>query len=447
MADRADAERTVRPMSKSRLVALLTAGALVIASALYVGVAATGNSASFKTRLASFEKCTLERPNNDSREFRAFYKLQQTCVETSLGKLESVEQVKAAMALLYANSKKNDYARSACHDLAHAVGSWVFDTIGDEGLIQGYTDCGFGYYHGFMQRSMEKIEPMARVAALQTFCEEYSDLRLRPDVKLSSEDTFQIDETLYFFCSHGVGHSIAAHVDTIEEGIEICEYVDKDFEGRPNTWDRTTVMDGRTYNMERPSVECYAGFMNEHMLQRMSRQEQPEEVSEVVSTCEQVPNEYRVKCAGYMSNYSKIKLTTLVEECNTIGNDLIRMGCWSGVGFRGADILFDLNVDPSAKDLLGGYSSDLLLSDPAGAAAFIDRLCRDDEEFTCAERVILETSQRSQRPEAMAAICELVKNEEHRWFCSNAVGVTASLQGGEDQGSKPDSPPSTPPQG
>lgn len=87
-----------------------------------------------------------------------------------------------------------------CHDTMHGVGDFIYDTYketGDPILHPGTSYCGYGFYHGFIERMIE--EEGSYTASVQ-YCERIAEdpRHLAPGYGQQAQNA----------CQHGFGHSL-----------------------------------------------------------------------------------------------------------------------------------------------------------------------------------------------------------------------------------------------
>jgi hypothetical protein len=418
-------------MRNIRIWAIIATFAVTITAVMFVVRVSDGENISFAERLGLLERCVTDAWEPGSTLAGAVVhevgvgetEKRLECAEKTLRGFKKLSEVQASNELLFRLNDTVPAARLACHDLAHEFGRWAYRDLGDEALITGQGDCGYGYYHGFMQRSMETEEPMKRIDVLRQFC---------LDEALRSADGEVLSIATYMFCSHGVGHSVAGVVETKEQGAELCSKLLLDKPGEYEfIW-----LDAEISRSYWPDTECYSGLLNQLWMGNVESGEGYSSVGETMEECSTVATYYRERCASYGLHYSPIPVIDMIRDCQTVLDASLRNGCWAGVGYRGSDIVFDPGRDPDPYPLLDGLQSQQMTSDPGAAAAFLTRLCDKEvgggmeDGVYCIERFILESTQRTQEPDAMMLLCQEVENTMRSLRCQWAVDAVAEQHGG-----------------
>lgn len=334
------------------------------------------------------------------------------CARIALGDPADTAEVGEVLGAMFALSRSNDTARLACHDLAHEYGAWAYDALDDSALVPGYSDCGFGYYHGAMQRALRDGQIAERLPALRSFCE------------LLSTSTDPFDPGVFTFCSHGVGHAVGTSKVPLSEGIDACQAMDR-------TDEQTTTLreDGSADPLHIPSeLECYTGFLNERFSTRQRDGAAVPTAQAGLDECITLPAPYRSRCLSYNVFYSDFSIADIRALCPQLAEHDLRSGCWEGVGYRGSRVLVS---DGEERDsmLTAGLDLSKFESDSSTAAEFVDRLCGGDDGQSCSMRFALETVQRLQKPALMRDICARLDQEMDRSECLRAINRVASIQG------------------
>lgn len=335
------------------------------------------------------------------------------CARVALGDPETSDEVTTVLAAMFALSKTNDTARLACHDLAHEYGAWAYESLGDAALVPGYSDCGFGYYHGAMQRALEDGEIGQRVKSLREFCG-----------RLARADGF-LDGGRFTFCSHGVGHAVGTAPVTLQTGIEACQVMDL-----PQEESERLLEDGSPDPLHIPAeLECFTGFLNEKMSTRLREGKAQNSTQGSLTECEDLRSPYRSRCLSYSLFYSDVPLRDVRQVCATLTEDDLRSGCWEGVGYRGGRVLVAEGATKE-PELTEGLDLSRFDRDPAVAAGYMNRLCAGDDRHSCVIRFALETVQRLQQPQIMRQICAGLARPDDGSECLRAVDRVADIQGG-----------------
>lgn len=116
-------------------------------------------------------------------------------------------------AAMYDN---NPDLQSRCHDATHVLGDAAYAQFKKDGLV--FVDpatryCGYGFYHGFIDRMLT-----------EQGAERYSDARTYCDSLLSAPEltTESMRRLAHDACYHGVGHAMFDSVDPMLWGDEIA---------------------------------------------------------------------------------------------------------------------------------------------------------------------------------------------------------------------------------
>jgi hypothetical protein len=412
-------------MRSFRLWALVTAFTVTIAALAVVVKVVNEPTMPFSKRVALLERCVVDpwEPGETLAgavpfEYGVSHTIKRVeCATKTMAGFSSVEEMKASNELLFQLNETDENARLSCHDMAHEFGRWAYRDLGDDALIGGLGECGYGYYHGFMQSSMEVEEPAERIEALRSFCVEEG-------VRTNGGKGMNI--SAYIFCSHGVGHSIGGVIESKEEGAQLCNTMLLD---RPA---EKEYLDGHQ-RMERviwPDTECFSGVLNQLWLDNNDRNEGFTSVAETIDQCKGLEDHYQLRCVSYGLHYSRIPVIDMIEQCPGTPAGELRNGCWAGIGYRGSDIVFDIERDPNPFPVLAGLTPEQVTGDAARTGAFLQRLCGGENLYFCAERFILETTQRTQQPDAMYAACQGLTDNLQRYRCEQAVVSVAAMHGG-----------------
>jgi hypothetical protein len=154
-----------------------------------------------------------------------------TCFEQRLKTALKNRGLNAAlelMAQLYADSS---VFRASCHSYSHILGAEAFDLFEDgrlEKLSGKVSYCGYGFFHGFMEKM---LQTSGNVAEAQDFCKKVGELL--------AKETSDAEGA----CYHGIGHGSVDGSDPtawgdaramIEPSIRLCERVApiNDFQGK-----------------------------------------------------------------------------------------------------------------------------------------------------------------------------------------------------------------------
>jgi hypothetical protein len=334
------------------------------------------------------------------------------CARTALGDPADTTEVGEVLNAMFALSRSNDTARLACHDLAHEYGAWAYDALDDSALVPGYSDCGFGYYHGAMQRALRDGQVLERIPALRSFCE------------LLSITTDPFDPGVFTFCSHGVGHAVGTSKVPLPDGIDACQGMESAGE-----WPTILRKDGSEDPLHiPPELECFTGFLNERFSTRQRDGAAVPTAQAGLDECISLPSPYRSRCLSYNVFYADFSIADIRALCSLLAESDLRSGCWEGVGYRGSRVLVT-DGEEGDSALTSGLDLSNFESEPYTAARFVERLCEGDDGQSCYMRFALETVQRLQKPALMRDICALLDQEINRSECLRAINRVASIQG------------------
>lgn len=184
---------------------LLVVGIGLALLVLYYGTIGTGGQIS-----KSIDGCLQEGPKK------------QQCLDTLIlgeARRGGVSHAFDVLAEIY--PRDTEFALF-CHGNTHQLGELAFDSFekGEDAAISPKTSyCGFGFYHGFLEKL---VYTKGDLSEARLFCE-HVDEKLRGTVSGGS-----------FACYHGIGHGVVDGTDPsrwgdaekyIEPGLALCEKV------------------------------------------------------------------------------------------------------------------------------------------------------------------------------------------------------------------------------
>jgi hypothetical protein len=300
----------------------------------------------------------------------------------------SVAQAQQLLDALAEAGRLDPAARSACHDLAHEVGTKAWRSLGNKALTVGLDSCGYGYYHGAMRESIVgEDDPRSGVERLREFCS-------RQVAQYDVSDRRQFIS--WKLCAHGVGHALGGAVTELGLGIDLCGPI------------RTELVDDG-------DVTCVTGLLNELSVGSWGLRVTTTSVA--LQRCAAVPARYKQVCSSYSNFYADIPLDTLTKECNTLNDEYVE-GCWEAVA-RSAnhEVLFTGGDSEGAR----------LLERPREMAAYVENLCASDRGYSCFEGFFTELSQFALDPPKLVEVCRALADQRRSMACEQAMSEMAAF--------------------
>jgi len=225
----------------------------------------------------------------------------EQCFEQALGNIAYRDGPKAAFALI--GTVYGDGGGTSCHRAAHAVGAASLARYRgnvERTLAEGSSDCGSGYYHGVVERSLVGIKKRTRDTlgrAARTLCDEALS-RATPWVANN--------------CLHGVGHGLMIATGlSLPLSLAVCN--------RLATWWESDACKGGVF-ME--NLQSSYGFQS-----RWLRDDDP------VYPCNVVASENKKRCYQMVTS----RILPLVgddwertgEVCSRVEPDFVSWCFWS----------------------------------------------------------------------------------------------------------------------
>ncbi len=195
------------------------------------------------------------------------------CEKKHLELITSSLGPKAAMTDL-----KNQYAHipevvSDCHQLGHAVGNAAVDVYnGDiaQAFLYGDSFCWSGYYHGVVERAVERIGEAQFIARANFLCE-----------AIPGKDRYSFE---YYNCVHGLGHGLMAVTkNELFKSLPMCDKLSGD-------WERKS---------------CYGGvFMENIMVDNRNHYAKYLKKDDLMYPCNAVDTVYKEQCYLMQTSYA-----------------------------------------------------------------------------------------------------------------------------------------------
>jgi hypothetical protein len=382
-------------MTRRHLFTAIAAGVTVVLAAITVQLGGAGRDSARFDKVALITKVVycmnldvvddtssgLPTPSLDDDLSRS-YTVRLDCAFKAIPSPDSVAQARVLLDALSEAGRGDDAARSACHDLAHDVGTKAWQSMGSQSLTTDLDSCGYGYYHGAMRGSIDGSDDLVvSVDRLRSFCGDQL-------AQYPSGDRRQF--IAWSLCAHGVGHALGGARTELADGIDLCSPI------------RTELVDDG-------DILCATGLLNE--LSAGGWGSQITTTEQVLERCAAVDNRYKQVCSSYGHFYANIPLDELVLRCNSLPTVYVG-GCWEAVGFTAThEVLFTGGDSEGAR----------LLQRPESMARYAENLCADDPRFSCISRFLTELSQLALDPPNLTKVCEALTNKSVSAQCSRAM--------------------------
>jgi hypothetical protein len=320
-------------------------------------------------------------------EMNAYF-IRLDCSYQAIPEPSSLEQARLLLDSLAAAGQQSRTARSACHDLAHDVGTKAWRSLGVQALKAGMDSCGYGYYHGVMRESvLGEADPRNGMDRLRALCDE----------QIAEYDPTDNRRMItWSLCAHGVGHALGGAGIEIPLGIELCQPI-------------------RTALDPAGDITCVSGLFNE--LSQGGWGFSITTTSEALKRCESLDDRYKQVCSSYSNFYSNVPLDILLEECNTLAPMYVS-GCWEAVGLVSThEVLFT-----------GGDSQGARLMDkPSDLALYLEDLCAADRGDACFGRFLNELSELALDPPKLLEMCAALRDSARSQTCSQRISAMESF--------------------
>lgn len=188
--------------------------------------------------------------------------------------------------------------RGNAHDLAHFVGSRIFETRGLQGLSICTPSFAFGCYHGFSEAAF--TQNLDRLSIIEKACGNVGKVASGP----------------WASCIHGIGHGIATFFDTValESSLSACD----------------TLSNGHTY--------CYDGVFMEFMVNAPKSIYTKSGILDPLYPCSRMSEKYKSACArsqpGVMRRHFGMRSQDVVKTCLGALDKTIQYHCIDALGLE-----------------------------------------------------------------------------------------------------------------
>lgn len=293
--------------------------------------------------------------------------------------------VGAAFDELEEEYKEDEFVRSVCHGLTHAIGQVAAERHGDISSAFGQGDgfCQSGYYHGAMETFVAEVGAGKVLEEAPTIC---AGLRER--------------SVYHFDCAHGLGHGFMGVLDNeLFESLRACDALTDPWEKKP----------------------CYSGvFMENVMIEVISgrpsrylREDLP------LYPCTDVETRYKRPCYRYQTSHAlKVRggsFARVFELCAQVAEAEFRIACYQGLGGNAAGQGIRKHVSNAARsetvDMLCALGKDVEARSNCvtGAVNFLVYYYHDDAQA----RALCETFDDAQ---SLRAVCSGAVEEYYASF-------------------------------
>lgn len=282
-----------------RVFAVLTVAAgLVAAGALLarVGAGQRASEALSSTLVASLRACEAEAGT-------------LACMQKAMiaRAEEQGSPVSVMQALIEASSSDQALAAN-CHDIGHSFGRWAYAQYGTEAFSDALDDCGFGYYHGFLEGIGEAKQVTLLTERAEAVCAPFASTNR------------------YGECIHGVGHAVALAVE---------------FEG-------FSALCARMGSGDAALRDCYEGALMQWAMTASGFS-----VSDVPGLCARQPIALRSSCVtGLLLIQSSIPAAMQTKAlCSDETFSEYAQSCWNALGAVVARLVTEYDKPPSVVAL------------------------------------------------------------------------------------------------
>lgn len=211
--------------------------------------------------------------------------------------------VPVAFNVLKADYAVNPYVVSQCHPLTHVIGrvaTELYPRVYDA-FEHGDPYCWSGYYHGVMEKIIEKIGVEKIAIELDQICD-----------GITGKEVYSFD---YYNCVHGLGHGLMAIYDNeLFKSLEVCDNLS-------GVWEQSS---------------CYGGvFMENIIIDGQGEFTKYLKLSDPIYPCNAVSERYKTSCYLMQTSYA-LKATghdfaKVFEICRN-GDQNYKMLCWQSLG-------------------------------------------------------------------------------------------------------------------
>lgn len=154
----------------------------------------------------------------------------QACLIMAWSSAVDTIGVSATVAAFEARLPNEPLIASACHPIAHAIGSGAYDVYDDSvaALLAGSEACAGGYSHAVLVRELMDV-PSDAIEAL-----------VARGMAVCTTPAVAADDVLITECAHGIGHAIVVRLSDIDTAIAGCMQI----EAMPEAWLSIICADG-----------------------------------------------------------------------------------------------------------------------------------------------------------------------------------------------------------
>ncbi len=304
-------------MEKEKIINILKISAPILALVLIFSYSNKGNSIeeSQGSEIATTTSIVIEK--NLKTEFKEKIivetkKVAQPCGSNNTDfdchmdyytDLVENESVSKAFAVIKEEFKNNPYVMAQCHPLTHVIGRVTTEKYKEvnEAFKHGDPFCWSGYYHGVMEKIIEKIGITKIAGSLDNICS-----------LIPGKEKYSFD---YYNCVHGLGHGIMAiNQNELFQSLKMCDNLS-------GIWEQNS---------------CYGGvYMENVILDDKGESTKYLKPDDPMYPCNAVEEKYKSQCYLMQTSYA---LKVLGGDFSKVfgvcrGADLnYRATCWQSLG-------------------------------------------------------------------------------------------------------------------
>lgn len=243
------------------------------------------------------------RPVPNGETFRALPQKEQLEDLRQISDEKGPEAAWKFVVTTYTDAAGANQSSGSAHDLAHFVGSLIYQRVGVNGLHICDPSFAFGCFHGFTEAAFtERLDLLSDIA---TGCTKIGTIGSGP----------------WASCIHGIGHGIATYYDTtsLKESLEAC---DRLREGQPFCWDGVFM---------EFSINAPGNFWKDHVT-APNGEEDPRLL------CTNIAPQYRSACARSLPPLLSMRRSMndrqVAISCLEVQDQAITYSCIDALGLR-----------------------------------------------------------------------------------------------------------------
>lgn len=316
--------------------------------------------------------------------------LSPQCWEADVARAIRTKGIDGAFAYVEQAYATQERFRRNCHDVMHLIGSSAYEEFAagrTASFHEGASFCGFGFYHGFIEKMLVSEGP-AHYEQAKTYCE---DLQRTSGPRAGGP------------CFHGIGHAVFDSLDSslwndgprmAAAGTAICERVLSDTEARSkcvsgihNSY--ANAMSAHTYGLTFKDIDS-------------------------VAFCHAQKSEYQDSCLG------EIVIASIRDKHYTRAENLAILSTLTGAERTRAYYFFfddELKREFSRFNVHDFANACMALGNPAWINS-------------CIEGVVQGVNEES-KPDALYKIvfpfCEALPNDTYKRFCTQALAMRTDI--------------------